>query len=67
MWAVGISAATFGNPEGIPADIAMHWNGHGRHAAMYLHVRDGHISRIEEYLDYGKRASIRAARKAPAG
>jgi hypothetical protein len=28
MWAVGISAATFGNPEGIPADIAMHWNGH---------------------------------------
>jgi hypothetical protein len=28
MWAVGISAATFGNPQGIPAYIGMHWNGH---------------------------------------
>ena len=26
------------------------------HAAMYLRVRDGHIPRIEEYLDSGKRA-----------
>lgn len=34
------------------------------HAAMYLQVRDGHITRIEEYLDSGKRASIRAAREA---
>ena len=36
------------------------------HAAMYLQVRDGHITRIEEYLDSGKRASIRAAREAMA-
>lgn len=28
IWAVGISAATFGNPQAIPAYIAMHWNGH---------------------------------------
>jgi hypothetical protein len=28
MWAVGISASTFRNPQGIPAYIAMHWNGH---------------------------------------
>jgi uncharacterized protein len=34
------------------------------HAAMYLQVRDGRITRIEEYLDSGKRASIRAAREA---
>jgi uncharacterized protein len=34
------------------------------HAAMYLQVKDGHITRIEEYLDSGKRASIRAAREA---
>jgi ketosteroid isomerase-like protein len=34
------------------------------HAAMYLQVQDGHITRIEEYLDSGKRASIRAAREA---
>ena len=34
------------------------------HAAMYLQVRDGHITRIEEYLDSGKRAAIRAAREA---
>jgi ketosteroid isomerase-like protein len=37
------------------------------HAAMYLQVRDGHISRIEEYLDSGKRATIKAAREAAAG
>ena len=37
------------------------------HAAMYLRVRDGHITRIEEYLDSGKRASIRAAREALSG
>jgi ketosteroid isomerase-like protein len=37
------------------------------HAAMYLQVRDGRISRIEEYLDSGKRSSIRAAREAEAG
>ena len=37
------------------------------HAAMYLQVRDGHITRIEEYLDSGKRASIRAAREAASG
>jgi uncharacterized protein len=34
------------------------------HAAMYLQVRDGHITRIEEYLDSGQRSSIRAAREA---
>jgi uncharacterized protein len=34
------------------------------HAAMYLQVRDGHITRIEEYLDSGKRAAIRSAREA---
>ena len=28
------------------------------HAAMYLQVRDGRITRIEEYLDSAKRASI---------
>jgi ketosteroid isomerase-like protein len=37
------------------------------HAAMYLQVREGHITRIEEYLDSGKRASIRAAREALSG
>ena len=37
------------------------------HAAMYLQVRDGHITRIEEYLDSGKRATIKAAREAAAG
>jgi uncharacterized protein len=37
------------------------------HAAMYLQVRDGHVTRIEEYLDSGKRAAIRAAREALAG
>jgi uncharacterized protein len=33
------------------------------HAAMYLQVREGHITRIEEYLDSGKRGTIRAARE----
>jgi len=37
------------------------------HAAMYLQVRDGHITRIEEYLDSAKRSSIRAAREALSG
>lgn len=37
------------------------------HAAMYLQVRDGHISRIEEYLDSAKRSSVRAAREAQPG
>jgi ketosteroid isomerase-like protein len=37
------------------------------HAAMYLQVRDGHISRIEEYLDSAKRSTIRAAREAMSG
>jgi ketosteroid isomerase-like protein len=30
-------------------------------------VRDGHITRIEEYLDSGKRATIKAAREAAVG
>ncbi|MFY9933827.1 MAG: nuclear transport factor 2 family protein [Streptosporangiaceae bacterium] len=34
------------------------------HCAMYLQVRDGHVTRIEEYLDSGKRAPIKAAREA---
>jgi uncharacterized protein len=34
------------------------------HAAMYLQVREGHVTRIEEYLDSAKRSSIRAAREA---
>ena len=34
------------------------------HAAMYLQVRDGHITRIEEDLDSGKRARIKADRDA---
>jgi ketosteroid isomerase-like protein len=34
------------------------------HAAMYLQVRDGRITRIEEYLDSAQRSSIRAAREA---
>jgi len=34
------------------------------HAAMYLQVRGGHVTRIEEYLDSGKRPAIRAAREA---
>jgi ketosteroid isomerase-like protein len=41
-------------------------NGQGvaLHAAMYLQVKDGHVTRIEEYLDSAKRSSIRAAREA---
>jgi ketosteroid isomerase-like protein len=31
---------------------------------MYLQVRDGHITRIEEYLDSGQRTRIKAAREA---
>jgi len=34
------------------------------HCAMYLQVIDGRITRIEEYLDSGKRAPIKAAREA---
>ena len=37
------------------------------HAAMYLQVRDGHITRIEEYLDSARRAQIRKAREALSG
>jgi ketosteroid isomerase-like protein len=37
------------------------------HAAMYLQVRDGRITRIEEYLDSGQRARIKAARQAVTG
>jgi ketosteroid isomerase-like protein len=37
------------------------------HAAMYLQVRDGHITRIEEYLDSGQRSSIKKAREALSG
>ena len=33
------------------------------HAAMYLQVRDGRITRIKQYLDSAKRSSIRAARE----
>ena len=33
-------------------------------AAMYLRVQDGHVTRIEEYLDSARRSSIRAAREA---
>jgi ketosteroid isomerase-like protein len=41
-------------------------NGQGvaLHGAMYLQVKDGHVTRIEEYLDSAKRSSIRAAREA---
>jgi len=42
-------------PDGSDAEL---------HAAMYLQVRDGHITRIEEYLDSGQRAKIKAAREA---
>jgi ketosteroid isomerase-like protein len=34
------------------------------HAAMYLQVRDGHVTRIEEYLDSANRTAIRKAREA---
>jgi hypothetical protein len=37
------------------------------HVAMYLQVKDGHITRIEEYLDSAQRASIRRAREALSG
>jgi ketosteroid isomerase-like protein len=37
------------------------------HAAMYLQVRDGHITRIEEYLDSARRSDIRNAREALSG
>jgi len=37
------------------------------HAAMYLQVKDGHVTRIEEYLDSAQRSSIRKAREALAG
>lgn len=37
------------------------------HCAMYLHVRDGHIARIEEYLDSAQRTPIREAREALQG
>ena len=39
------------------ADVALH-------AAMYLRVADGHVTRIEEYLDSANRTSIRKAREA---
>jgi ketosteroid isomerase-like protein len=45
-------------PDG--AEVALH-------AAMYLRVGDGHITRIEEYLDSGQRATIKAARERMAG
>jgi len=31
---------------------------------MYLQVQDGHITRIEDYLDSAKRSAIKAAREA---
>jgi ketosteroid isomerase-like protein len=34
------------------------------HCAMYLRVRDGHIARIDEYLDSARRTEIRRAREA---
>ncbi len=34
------------------------------HAAMYLQVKDGHVTRIEEYLDSANRTTIREAREA---
>jgi uncharacterized protein len=37
------------------------------HAAMYLQVKNGHVTRIEEYLDSAQRSSIRAAREALPG
>jgi len=45
-------------PDGTEAEL---------HAAMYLQVRDGHITRIEEYLDSARRSSLKAAREALAG
>ncbi|WP_328634392.1 nuclear transport factor 2 family protein [Streptomyces sp. NBC_00356] len=37
------------------------------HAAMYVRIEDGRISRIDEYLDSAHRATIRAAREAHSG
>jgi ketosteroid isomerase-like protein len=37
------------------------------HAAMYLQVKDGRVTRIEEYLDSANRSSIRKAREALSG
>ena len=37
------------------------------HAAMYLQVKDGHITRIEEYLDSARRSDIKKAREALSG
>ena len=56
-------------PDGVLQQHVMHGelpNGTDAelHAAMYLQVRDGHITRIEEYLDSGQRAKIKAAREA---
>ena len=34
------------------------------HAAMYLRVQDGRVTRIEEYLDSARRTTIRKAREA---
>ena len=45
-------------PDGAPVEL---------HAAMYLQVRDGHITRIEEYLDSARRSDIRKAREALPG
>ena len=45
-------------PDGAPVEL---------HAAMYLQVRDGHITRIEEYLDSARRSDIRKAREALSG
>jgi ketosteroid isomerase-like protein len=45
-------------PDGTEAEL---------HAAMYLQVRDGHITRIEEYLDSARRAKLKAAREALSG
>ncbi len=45
-------------PDGAEAEL---------HAAMYLQVRDGHITRIEEYLDSAKRSVLNATRAALPG
>lgn len=42
-------------PDGTEAEL---------HAAMYIQVRDGHVTRIEEYLDSARRTAIRKAREA---
>jgi len=34
---------------------------------MYLQVRNGHITRIDEYLDSARRSAIRKAREALPG